>query len=226
MNQIRKSPAAKSPEPQLGDNLRAIRRRNKWSLAVVSNKTGLAVSTLSRLENGQISLTYEKILQLCRGLDLDMSELFAGRSEGPAQPPGMGRRVVDPPGSGRPMQHEHYFYRYLCTDFANKKMTPIFGSVDAHSIEEVGGFLRHEGEEMVYVLEGTLELHTEFYAPLRIEAGGCIYFDSTMGHAFVAADCEVVKFLSVCSRPEPELRAAVQLRSQAKTLPARRSSRA
>jgi uncharacterized cupin superfamily protein len=94
---------------------------------------------------------------------------------------------------------------------ANKKMTPIFGEITARSLEEAGGYLRHEGEEMVYVLEGTLEFHSEHYQPLRMEAGGSVYFDSLMGHAFVALGSKPVKILSVCSAPEPELLKAGQI---------------
>ena len=83
-------------------------------------------------------------------------------------------------------------------------MTPIVGLISATSIEEIGGFLRHDGEETVYVLDGTLELHTEFYEPMRVEKGGCVYFDSNMGHAFVAVDGPVT-ILSVCTIGEPRL---------------------
>lgn len=171
---------------------------------MVSARTGLATSTLSRVENNQLSLTYEKLLQLCRGLGIDLSELFA--AEGPVPPQTvLGRRSFTPPRGGKSFQYNRYLYRYLCTDLANKKMTPIFGEITARSLEEAGDYLRHEGEELVYVLEGTLELHSEHYEPLRVEAGGCVYFDSQMGHAFVALGSKSVKILSVCSAPAGEL---------------------
>jgi mannose-6-phosphate isomerase-like protein (cupin superfamily)/DNA-binding Xre family transcriptional regulator len=196
-------PPAKRVEPILGDCLRALRQRHRWSLSIVSARTGLATSTLSRVENNQLSLTYEKLMQLCRGLDIDLSELFA--AGGPQPQAVVGRRSVTPPDGGRSFHFNRYLYRYLCTDLANKKMTPILGEITARTLEEAGGYLRHEGEELVYVLEGTLEFHSEHYAPLRVEAGGCVYFDSLMGHAFVMLGNKPVKFLSVCSAAEPEL---------------------
>jgi len=39
--------------------------------------TGIAKSTLSRVENDQLSLTYSKLQQLCKGLQIDIAELFA-----------------------------------------------------------------------------------------------------------------------------------------------------
>lgn len=188
----------------LGESLRALRKKNNWSLADVKSKTGLATSTLSRLENNRLSLTYEKLLQLSAGLGVDLAELLSGENipSGAARP--SGRRAFTPPGGGRVVQTKTY-YRYLCTELTAKKMTPIVGVVTATDLSQVDGFLHHEGEEMVYVLDGTLEFHTEFYEPLRVEQGGCIYFDATMGHAFLAADGKPVTFLSVTSSPEPAL---------------------
>jgi mannose-6-phosphate isomerase-like protein (cupin superfamily) len=113
------------------------------------------------------------------------------------------------------IQTDPYYYRYLCTELTGKKMTPIIGTITATDIREVGGYLRHEGEEMVYVLDGTLEVHTEFYEPLQVETGGCIYFDSTMGHAFLAVGGKPVTFLSVTSGPETVLQEAEVRRSEA-----------
>ena len=189
--------------PKLGESLRALRRRRNWSLAAVSERTGLAVSTLSRIENNQLSLTYDKLVQLCQGLGVDLTELLSNSPGSGLEAP-MGRRDYTPPGQGRQIQANHYHYRYLCTDFKRKKMTPIIGTITAKNIDEIGGFLRHDGEETVYVLDGVLELHTEFYEPLRVETGGCVYFDSSMGHAFVAVDGPVT-ILSVCTIEEPRL---------------------
>jgi transcriptional regulator with XRE-family HTH domain len=210
--------AASTAEPALGDRLRMIRQRNKWSLATVAEKTGLATSTLSRIENNRLSLTYEKLLQLSRGLGLDLAELIAGADE-PHAPVRTGRRAYTPPGEGREIRTKHHYYRYLCTEITGKKMTPIIGKITATDIHSAGGFLRHEGEEIVFVVSGTLEVHTEFYEPLRVEAGGCVYFDSSMGHAFVAVGGPAT-FLSVCSCPEPAMAGIDDHRSESQAQPA------
>lgn len=210
--------AGRGPGTQdLGQRVRAQRQKNRWSLAELASRTGLAASTLSRIENNQLSLTYEKLLDLSRGMGVDLAELLTG--EAAAGEAAAGRRTYTPPQGGRVVETESYLYRYLCTELRRKKMTPIVGEIRARSLEETGGFLRHEGEEVVYVLEGVMELHTEFYEPLRIEAGGCAYFDSSMGHAFVAAEGPV-KMLSVCTTEEPALVAAATERAAGEARPA------
>lgn len=50
------------------------------------------------------------------------------------------------------------------------------------------------------MLEGRVEVHTEFYDPVTLKVGESIYTDSSMGHAYVVADgCEEALVLGVCS---------------------------
>lgn len=64
--------------------------------------------------------------------------------------------------------------------------------------------MRHAGEEFLYVIEGELELHTEYYAPLILRAGESTYFDSRMGHAYIAHGKTPCRALSVCTLARPE----------------------
>ena len=65
--------------PNLGQRLRDLRTRNNWRIADVSRLTGLASSTISKVENGRMSLTYDKLQQLAHGLSLDLADLFGER---------------------------------------------------------------------------------------------------------------------------------------------------
>ena len=50
--------------------------------------------------------------------------------------------------------------------------------------------IKHAGEEFIYVLEGTIEVHLQFYTSVVLNVGQGIYLDSSMGHSYVAKDCE------------------------------------
>jgi hypothetical protein len=54
-----------------GAALRAFRRKQGWTLAAVTQKTGLPISTLSRIETDQISPTYDQLSKLNVGLNID-----------------------------------------------------------------------------------------------------------------------------------------------------------
>src|ERR1700733_10159493 len=184
-----------------GTALKSLRKRNKWTLADVAKRTGIPPSTLSRIENDQISPTYDMLLRLGQGLSIDLSQLL---SDAPAevsseQP---GRRSVNRGVDGEMVPMSNHTLRYLSTDLLNKQMTPILCEYQARSLEEFGPLMRHEGEEFLYVLEGELELHTECYAPLVLKAGESIYFDSRMGHGYVARGAQACRALSMCTVPQ------------------------
>ncbi len=78
--------------------------------------------------------------------------------------------------------------------------------IRAHSAHEFGELVRHQGEEFIYVLEGRIEVHSEFYDPVALETGEGIYIDSSMGHAYVVGEgCEEALVLGVCSSADDGL---------------------
>jgi len=80
-----------------------------------------------------------------------------------------------------------------------KMMIPIIIDVQARSIDELGGLVRHGGEEYLYVLRGSMELHSDLYAPLPLGPGDSVYFDSGMAHGYVRTSSEPCTVLAVCA---------------------------
>jgi transcriptional regulator with XRE-family HTH domain len=148
--------------PNLGNCLRAIRSRRRLSLADVSAATGVAQSTLSRIENNQLSPTYDKLVQLSQGLQIDIAELFSLGFEIQPQHK-LTRRTFSAPGTGQVLTVGTSIYSYVCAELSAKGMTPMIAEIRARNIEESNGLLAHPGEEFTYVLAGSAQLHTEFY---------------------------------------------------------------
>ena len=185
-----------------GIALKSLRKQNQWTLAVVSSRTGIPASTLSRIENDQMSPTYDLLVRISNGLSIDLSELLSAAEPGSGARPGQsGRRSINRGDDGEVVQMPDHTLRYLSSDFLNKRITPIVCEYRARSLAEFGAFMRHEGEEFLYVLEGELELHTESYAPLALKPGESTYYDSAMGHAYIARGKGVCRALSVCTVP-------------------------
>jgi transcriptional regulator with XRE-family HTH domain len=183
-----------------GAALRAFRRKQGWTLAEVSQKTGLPVSTLSRIETDQISPTYDQLSKLSLGLNVDMAQLLSG-DLGDTKPVQTARRSVNRALDGQILDTPMQSLRYLSVDLTNKQFSPIIADIKAHSLEEAGEFHRHDGEEFIFVVSGELELHSESYAPLRLRPGDSVYFDSGVAHAYVAVGKERCKILSICTAP-------------------------
>ncbi|HEX7115216.1 MAG TPA: XRE family transcriptional regulator [Steroidobacter sp.] len=198
-------PSASAPRPTLGRLLRSLRTRNDWTLKEMSLRTGIPLSTLAKVEHDRLTLTYDKLQQLSERLGIRMSDLFAEPTEGSEQPV-TARRSVGTVDRAVRVTTPNYDYYYLCAELRRKRMIPVLTRIRAKSVSEFGELVRHHGEEFIYVLEGRVAIHTEFYEPIVLEAGQSIYIDSMMGHAYVAAEgCEEAMVLGVCSSAEDGL---------------------
>ncbi|UZK67978.1 helix-turn-helix domain-containing protein [Sphingomonas sp. M1-B02] len=171
----------------------------------MSEKSGIPVSTLSKVEHDRLTLTYDKLQQLSQRLNIRMSDLFAeGTDDNVVRV--TGRRSVGTMDQAVRVTTPNYDYNYLCTDLRRKRMIPLITRIRAHSAREFGDLVRHQGEEFIYVIEGRIEVHTEFYDPVVLGPGETIYLDSSMGHAYVVADgCEEALVLGVCSSADEGL---------------------
>jgi transcriptional regulator with XRE-family HTH domain len=191
---------------QLGVCLRAARQARGLTLKQVAERTGMALSTLSKVENNQMSLTYDKLLQLTSGLKMEIAELFnpaSARTE--AAPVVTARRSISRAGQGQVIDTKFYTYNYQCTDLIGKRMVPIMAEVRARTLEEFGPLLRHAGEEYFLVTHGRINLHTEFYAPEILEEGDGVYLDSTMGHAYLNAGDTPARGVCLCTSESANL---------------------
>jgi transcriptional regulator with XRE-family HTH domain len=194
-----------SATPTLGTLLKALRARHGWTLKQMSAQSGIPVSTLSKVENDRLTLTYDKLQQLSRRLGMRMSELFAEEPVEGEQPVTARRSLGDLEHAVR-VETPNYDYYYLCTELRRKRMIPVTAKVRAKTLDEFGPLVRHAGEEFFFVVKGRVVVHTEFYDPVTLDAGQSMYIDSTMGHAYLAADgVEEAEILGVMASGDDEL---------------------
>ena len=189
--------------PTLGRILKELRTHRNLTLRGMSERTGIPVSTLSKVENDRLTLTYDKLAQLSQKLQIPISELFAETEPAEAV---TARRSIGRLEDAIRVTTPNYDYYYLCTELRRKRMMPVLTRIRAKSLAEFGDLVSHSGEEYIHVLEGTIVVHTEFYDPVTLRTGEAIYIDSKMGHAYVAADdCDEALVLGVCSSDDEAL---------------------
>ena len=187
-------------EANPGAVLKALREQRQWTLADVASRTGLTVSTLSKIENNRVSLNFDKLSRLSAGLDIDLAALLDPRSAAGVAVMA-GRRSATRLGEGAVIETSNYRHVYHATDLLDKAVIPTVVEILVFSREAFGPLIRHKGEEFAYVIEGVVELHTDVYAPLTLRAGESIYFDSEMGHAYIAVAPGPCRILSISAPP-------------------------
>ena len=192
--------AATAPTPHnldravFGKRLRAARKQFGWTLAQVADLSGVSITTISRAERGQLALSYEKVSALGAALRMDMGAMF---SEAGVQATAFDGPVLTRAGEGVVYRGLSFSYEFLGTTAVGKKMSPIRGTVHARRIEGPEDFVRHSGEEFVYVLSGSLEVHFDTGQVQALARGDSLYFDSRIGHAYVSTGKHLARVIGV-----------------------------
>jgi transcriptional regulator with XRE-family HTH domain len=187
---------AQEPLPlNLGERVRDLRKARKWTLEQAARQAGLARSTLSKIENGQMSPTYDALKKLAVGLGISVPQLFTP----PRKAQVSGRMAVTRSGEGAAHATATYEHELLAGALTRKQMLPYRARIRARSFEEFNGWVRHDGEEFLYVLTGIVQLITEFYEPVTLRRGDSAYYDASMGHNVISVSEEDATILWVTS---------------------------
>lgn len=166
----------------VGPRLRELRRRSELTLAALSERTGIAISTLSRLESGQRKPTLELLLPLAQAHGMPLDEL------------------VNAPATGDPRVYPRPVTRNGMTIVP---LTRKPGGLQAFKqILPAGPDERapeprsHEGYHWLYVLNGRLRLILG-EQDLVLSAGEVAEFDTHLPHWFGNAGARPVEYLSI-----------------------------
>lgn len=194
---------------RVGAAIRARRQAAGLSLAELAQSIGVALSTMSKIETGKLSTSFERLESISHALKADLESFLAGSRDGaapgPARVPAYGmRRSITRPEDSSMVDAGTYLEWYHAADMLHKRFQPMFVEILLDDIAQYGPFTQHSGEEFNYVIEGEMEFHTEVYAPVRLKAGSSIYFDAEMKHAHVRVGAEPCRILGIlCPREEP-----------------------
>ncbi len=180
----------------LGKRLKDIRIQLGLTLEEASKRTGLARSTLSKIENEQISPTFQALQKLASGLDIDIPQIF----EPPKQKGAVGRRDITRVEQGKPHPTATYEHELLATQLSNKRMMPFKSRIRARNFDAYAEWVRHDGEEFLLVLEGEVCFYSEFYEPVNLAVGDSAYYEASMGHVLISISEEDAQILWVTAK--------------------------
>src|SRR6186713_1168991 len=94
-----------------GAALKSVRIERGWTLAQVSERTGIPMSTLSKVENGKTELTMDRLLRISVALEVNIADLF-GTPAAEYTAGDRGRRSITRVGEGQvvPSSYGEYWY--------------------------------------------------------------------------------------------------------------------
>jgi transcriptional regulator with XRE-family HTH domain len=177
----------------LGLAIRHERQRQQLTIADIAERTGLSRGMLSKIENGQASMSLDSLSRVAEALGVSMATLFRTleTKEGGAQhiKAGAGMEVV------RRGTRRGHTYHLLAYDRGPKKLfEPFLISMDDQS--EVFPVFEHPGTEFIYMLQGKLE-YRHGKQTYVLEPGDSLTFDGAVPHGPERLIKLPIRFLSV-----------------------------
>src|SRR3546814_19864477 len=117
----------------------------------MSERCGIPLSTLSKVEHDRLTLTYDKLLQISQRLNIRMSELFAEQGEA-SEPAVTARRSIGRIEDAIRVHTPNSDYYYLCPDLPRKRLIPVPPHTRPNSPDEFGQLVHHSAAEYIPLL--------------------------------------------------------------------------
>lgn len=181
---------------KIGNKVRELRQKNRYTLQDLAAKTGLSKPFLSQIENDHVVPPISTLLKLARALSVGMAYFF--QDEVGSQQISITRQEERIKIERRPHQEKgevNYIYIALETKKTDKNMEPFLVEFPTQETDEMV-FQSHEGEEFLYVMEGKVEFRTIDRVEI-LNPGDSIYFESDLSHSFRCVSQSPAKALAV-----------------------------
>ncbi|HEV2319591.1 MAG TPA: cupin domain-containing protein [Verrucomicrobiae bacterium] len=170
-----------------GARLKELRLRRGWTLQALAARSGLSRAYLSRLESGNRQASIAAALTLSRIFDVSLASLFESPASEPPCVIVRGAETLERSANG---------LKYVPLSQAGRpfNMQPL--RVRVSPLRRGNEHYRHDGEEWVYVLSGslTLSLAGRTY---DLDPGDAAHFDSRLPHRLIARGRRDVEVLVV-----------------------------
>ncbi len=186
-------------EKKIGEEVRKLRNDQGFKLEELAERAGITTGYLSKIERGLSSLPIATLGRIASALRVHLSDFFEDRfSETKLS-------ITGPEDSKviRPLDRNLcYHYRPLASTLRDKQMDPFVVTLEPHCNED--RMFVHQGEEIIYLLEGKMDFFYGSESYVIDEVGTCIYFDASVPHRGQCRGTSVARFLSVISIPDLE----------------------
>jgi transcriptional regulator with XRE-family HTH domain len=178
----------------VGERVKRVREKRGLSLLDISRRTGIDVSLLSEIEEGQSAPPLGTVIKLAKALEMKMGYFISGDELRPFTIVHRGDRKVVSRYDSKRDKHYGYGYESLAPYKKDRHMEPFLVTLQPATTEEERS--AHDGQEFIFVLTGSMEvrLGEEIHV---LEPGDAIYYDSTVPHLVKCHGQETTRILAV-----------------------------
>ncbi len=183
------------PNMKIGDRIKNLRVKRELSVAEVSMKSGLSEATIAGIEDHTLSPPLGTIFVLSKVFQVPVGDIFGDSADSPFCIVRSDDQNTVSRFSSTAGKPGAYSYKSLGHQKQNRHMEPFLVTLTPAEGSPVEPN-RHEGEEIIFVLEGQVEVklaeHTDILNP-----GDSIYYDSNLPHVVSCHGKEPAKIFAV-----------------------------
>lgn len=178
-------------ESEIGKRIKALRVAKGLTLEKLARQTDFTKGYLSKVEKSQKPPPISTLWSIARALGTTISSLIG---ETPQTSRISHIKKGKRPVIAKDSTQFGYAYESIAHRYPNRSMEPYILTIPPKLKTQM--VFRHEGEEILFVLKGTMQFN---YGDEQLicEEGDCIYFDSSIPHYGVAYQCEQAQCLMV-----------------------------
>lgn len=176
----------------VGKRIKKLREEKGISIEDLSSLTGFTKDRLEDIENGTVQPQLGTVMKLSRALDSAVGRLVSGMGNRLYSITRKNERKTISRSSSKTSKKNIYSYMSLAPEVQGRHMEALIVQLERSEEKEVS---IHDGEEFVFVLEGTVNLtiKSESY---DLEPGDSAYYLSTTEH-FITAKTDKATILAV-----------------------------
>ena len=184
----------------VGAKIKTLRETREISVAELAERTGLAEEQIARIEDNIDIPSLAPLIKIARALGVRLGTFLDDQDDHGAVVCRKQETSDTISFSNNSMDaRTHMHYRALSKSKADRHMEPFI--IDIDNTENLDYVLSsHEGEEFIFVMEGTVEV-AHGKKKYVIEAGDTIYYDCIVPHHVHGYEGQAAKILAVVYTP-------------------------
>ena len=186
-------PETEGAPSSLGQRIRAIRRQRGLSLQDLSSRTGIQIQLLEEVERDEYTPPLGELIRLGKALEMKMGYFISPAAARPYTVVRAHERQTVARFASGDQAHQGYVYESLAAEKEGRMMEPFIVTMHPSDVQEMSS---HDGQEFIYVLEGSMEVILGGVKEI-LEPGDAIYYDSTQPHLVKCYGEQVTRILAV-----------------------------
>ena len=185
----------------VGEKIKSLRETKEISIAELAERTGLAEEQINRIENNVDIPSLAPLIKIARALGVRLGTFLDDQDEMGAVVYHKDEEMKETISfSNNAMDtRTHMRYLSLAKSKSDRHMEPFIVDIEATNDTEYS-LSSHEGEEFIYVMEGTIEVSHGKKNHI-IKAGDTMYYDSIVPHHVHGYNGQAAKILAVVYTP-------------------------